>query len=83
MENANYFYKNPEEWGKYDLVCNNCEHFATFCATGEKHSVQVVATVLTGVAVAVAVAVGIGVLDSLLSENEESKGKRKKERITL
>ena len=56
-------------------------NISPLCATGEKHSVQVVATVLTGVAVAVAV--GIGVLGSLVPENEESKGKRKKERITL
>lgn len=33
--------KNPEYY-TYNLIGNNCEHFATFCATGEAYSLQVV-----------------------------------------
>lgn len=32
----------------YHLIFNNCEHFATWCATGEKRSGQVEDAVLTG-----------------------------------
>jgi len=29
-------------WDKYDVKSNNCEHFATWCKTGKKISIQVV-----------------------------------------
>lgn len=32
-----------EGWAGYDLLTDNCEHFATWCATGQKSSRQVVA----------------------------------------
>ena len=38
-------------------MSNNCEHFATFCATGEKKSGQVQKAVVAG-----AIGVGIGVV---------------------
>lgn len=28
------------EWA-HDVLCNNCEHFAAYCVTGEKKSIQV------------------------------------------
>jgi len=39
-------------WDEYDLVTNNCEHFACWCKTGQKTSKQVE---LVGTVVAVAV----------------------------
>lgn len=45
--------------GKYSMIWNNCEHFATYCATGKKKSLQVrkvlsgIGTVAAGVAVVV------------------------------
>lgn len=43
IRRANGFYNSKEESVnyKYDLFDNNCEHFATFCVTGQKFSVQV------------------------------------------
>ena len=43
----------------YSLAFNNCEHFATYCATGKKKSIQVrrVLGSVSGIAVAVAGAV--------------------------
>ena len=41
VEKAIYLLNNGEEWGNYNLVFNNCEHFASYCATGEKISGQV------------------------------------------
>ena len=29
-----------EEWAEYNLKSNNCEHFANYCATGVKYSIQ-------------------------------------------
>ena len=54
---ARYYFKHPDEWGEYSLVFNNCEHFATYCATGNKSSGQVQKTVAAG-----AVGIGIGIL---------------------
>lgn len=34
-------YKNNPKSYKYHLLTNNCEHFATFCVTGEMFSLQV------------------------------------------
>lgn len=33
--------KKDPEYYKYNLFTNNCEHFATFCATGRMYSLQV------------------------------------------
>lgn len=43
VRRATGFYNNKEESGnyKYDLFDNNCEHFATYCVTGQNVSVQV------------------------------------------
>eukprot|EP00800_Vazella_pourtalesii_P006051 TRINITY_DN173_c0_g1_i2.p1 TRINITY_DN173_c0_g1~~TRINITY_DN173_c0_g1_i2.p1 ORF type:complete len:103 (+),score=16.18 TRINITY_DN173_c0_g1_i2:87-395(+) len=30
VETALYYLKDEEEWGDYNLVFNNCEHFASF-----------------------------------------------------
>lgn len=32
---------NPARWGKFDLIDNNCEHFATHCKIGKAVSTQV------------------------------------------
>ena len=37
---AEYFEQNPEEWGKYNLVINNCEKFAMFCNIGDESVVS-------------------------------------------
>ncbi len=36
VETAEYYAEHPEKWGDYDLLKNNCEHFAIFCKTGKK-----------------------------------------------
>ncbi len=33
--------KSQLSHGRYSMLWNNCEHFATFCATGEKDSRQI------------------------------------------
>ncbi|KAI6657341.1 NC domain protein [Oopsacas minuta] len=48
VEVARYYLKHPEEWDDYSLVFNNCEHFASFCATGKKKSGQVQKAVVAG-----------------------------------
>ena len=35
VETAEYYLEHPDEFGKYDLITNNCEHFAYHCKTGE------------------------------------------------
>ena len=37
---AQHFLKHPNEWGGYNLVRNNCEHFAFYCKTGIQYSDQ-------------------------------------------
>ena len=37
---AQYYLKHPNEWGDYNLVRNNCEHFAFYCKTGIQYSDQ-------------------------------------------
>ena len=59
VETAEYYLKNEEEWGEYSLVSNNCEHFATYCATGVKISGQIEKT---AVAVEVGMELGRGIL---------------------
>lgn len=43
VKRANDFLCNKAKTGNYtyNLLANNCEHFATFCATGKQFSVQV------------------------------------------
>ena len=31
----NYYYKNPKEFGDYNLLFNNCESFAFYCKTSD------------------------------------------------
>lgn len=33
--------QNPNIWGSYNLLTNNCEHFATRCKVGTAYSIQV------------------------------------------
>lgn len=33
--------ENPDLWGPYDVLKNNCEHFATRCKVGSAYSIQV------------------------------------------
>lgn len=66
VETALYYLKDEEEWGEYNLVFNNCEHFASFCATGEKKSGQVKKAVIAGaVGVGVAAVVGLTVIGGM------------------
>ena len=37
---AQYYLKHPNEWGGYNLLENNCEHFAFHCKTGIQYSDQ-------------------------------------------
>ena len=71
VETAEYYLENKEEWGEYSLVSNNCEHFATYCATGKKKSGQVVKGVVAGI-------VGIGlaakIASDLLGNKDEDEG---------
>ncbi|KAG6750660.1 hypothetical protein POTOM_045168 [Populus tomentosa] len=39
--------KLKEGFGKYDLLSNNCEHFATFCSTGTAFCKQVIHTAVS------------------------------------
>ena len=39
--NAEMIHANPKKWGAYDLLNNNCEHFATKCKIGQAVSLQV------------------------------------------
>lgn len=32
---ATYYLHHPDEWGRYDVETNNCNHFAYYCKTGE------------------------------------------------
>ena len=37
---AQYYLRHPNKWGGYNLVRNNCEHFAFYCKTGIRFSDQ-------------------------------------------
>ena len=39
--NAEDLTAEPQKWGRYDLIRNNCEHFATRCKIGRAVSFQV------------------------------------------
>lgn len=40
-QEAETLVENPDRWGPYNLIYNNCEHFATKCKTGYAGSKQV------------------------------------------
>lgn len=40
VERARQELNDPQEWQTFDLTNNNCEHFATYCKTGQKRSLQ-------------------------------------------
>lgn len=42
VDNAKKLLKNPHRWGAFDIITNNCEHFATKCKTGIAISKQVI-----------------------------------------
>ena len=60
-----YYLKNEDEWGEYKIVFNNCEHFASFCATGENKSGQVKKAVIAGAIGVGVAAVGLTVLGGM------------------
>lgn len=33
VENAKKLLKSPQTWGSFNVMLNNCEHFATYCKT--------------------------------------------------
>ena len=41
IETAEDHAMHPHKWNDYDLIQNNCEHFAFFCKTGIKRSAQI------------------------------------------
>lgn len=41
-QEAEKLIENPDRWGPYNLISNNCEHFATKCKTGYAVSKQVI-----------------------------------------
>jgi len=56
--------------GSYSMIWNNCEHFATYCATGKKKSRQV-KRVLSGLST-----VAVGVVLFVLTRVVSSQGRR-------
>ncbi len=56
--------------GSYSMVWNNCEHFATYCATGKKKSRQI-KRVLSGLST-----VAVGVVLFVLTRVVSSQGRR-------
>ena len=44
IKNAALKFQN-QDFGTYDLITNNCEHFVTFCTFGKRFSFQVATTV--------------------------------------
>lgn len=40
VENAKMLLNNQTEWRKFNLIYNNCEHFATYCKCGNATSKQ-------------------------------------------
>lgn len=42
VENAKRLLDNQTEWNDFNLIHNNCEHFATYCKTGKATSKQTV-----------------------------------------
>lgn len=58
----------------FALWSNNCEHFASWCATGRGHSEQV--EQVKAVAAAAVVGVGVGVAIAALTENGQQRRDR-------
>ena len=54
--------------GSYSMIWYNCEHFATYCATGRKKSRQVKRAV-SGLSIAAATGVVLGVLTVLVKKS--------------
>ena len=73
VETAEYYLKNKKEWGGYNLASNNCEHFAAYCATGEKRSGQVVKAVAAGIIGVAGIGLAAKTLDSW-SNKDKYKG---------
>ena len=42
VERAVHLWNGNEEFGKYDLITNNCEHFVTYCTFGKGLSMRTV-----------------------------------------
>lgn len=40
IELAESLLTNPKEWEPFGIIRKNCEHFATFCKTGESYCTQ-------------------------------------------
>ena len=38
LDRARYYLNHPNEWPQYDLISNNCEHFAFYCKTGKRNN---------------------------------------------
>ena len=68
--NAERLAANPHMWGAYDLVKNNCEHFATRCKIGRPVSFQV----LKKLRELVPWAIGIAVASSLIAPEVAASG---------
>lgn len=47
LQRAKQIRKNPHMWANYNLLFNNCEHFAVYCKTGRKYSSQSIGRVLS------------------------------------
>lgn len=41
LKTANFYFNQPDVWGEYDLIVNNCEHFSYYCKTRKNSSAQV------------------------------------------
>lgn len=63
--------------GEYNLVFNNCEHFAAWCASGEERSRQVEEAakgVAGAMAAAVAVEIGVGIAKAIKDNDAKERG---------
>lgn len=56
--------------GNYNLVRNNCEHFATWCRCGKAHSTQITKLAIASTLV-VAGLVGVFVAHQMLSDSDD------------
>lgn len=45
INNAYWYWNNPETWKSFDILMNNCEHFATRCKIGTPASKQSIDTI--------------------------------------
>ncbi|XP_071137456.1 uncharacterized protein [Mytilus edulis] len=49
VANAIKLVDNPGSWGPFNLLLNNCEHFATWCKTGHAVSIQAIQKLEEGI----------------------------------